>query len=70
MKKDERVQVKLQSGTTHLTCWVDKKVCPGNFITLKDSEDTFRAWEVLSVGEPKKASKIKSHRDYRVGGLR
>lgn len=67
MQKDERVQVKLLQGDSVLTCWVDRDVKVGNWITLKNGPEGL--WSVYSVGEPVKASSINSNRDYRVGGL-
>jgi hypothetical protein len=69
MDKDERVQVKLLQGSAVLVCWVDKEVKVGNMLTLKGADAPEGWWSVYSVSEPKKASKINSNRDYKVGGL-
>lgn len=55
------VQVDLQAGDRHLTCWVEaeKKVRVGNRITLKNHENPRLFWEVLRVGEPAEPSQIK-----------
>lgn len=63
----KKVQVTLQSDNAMLTCWVEPKVTAGNYITLKDSDDPHRLWKVLSVGEPKEVSEIKTR--WKVGGL-
>lgn len=69
MEKDEKVQARLKSGVRHLTAWVDRDVKVGQYVTLRDSDNPLRMWEVLSVSEPKKSKDIKSSRDYNVGGL-
>lgn len=46
-------QVKLSSGTTRLTCWVENRVKPGDSITLKNTDDPDRLWNVLTVSEPR-----------------
>ncbi len=57
-------QVKLKSGTTETTAWVDKEVRPGNTVTLKDDPGT--TWEVLWVSETEDAM---PERGWRVGGI-
>lgn len=52
------VQVDLIADRTRLTCWVEDKVKIGNLITLKNSDDPHRLWEVLRVGEPREHSSI------------
>jgi len=53
------VQVDLQCGDRHLTCWVEPKVKVGNRITLKNHENPRLFWRVLRVGEPLDQSQIK-----------
>lgn len=57
-------QVKLKSGTSELTCWVDKTVKVGNDITLKKLPDTW--WIVTWAGEETDAL---PNRGWNVGGL-
>ena len=62
------VQVKLRDGTTERVCFVDNaKVKPGSKVTLKNSEDPKRRWEVVRVFEGIAADSINS--DWHVGGL-
>jgi hypothetical protein len=63
------VQVRLASGATRRTCWVDqtRRFRIGDEITLKKSEDDQRRWIVLSISEPKGADLI--HTNWKVGGL-
>jgi hypothetical protein len=63
------VQVRLASGDSRRTCWVDvdKRFRVGDAITLRKSEDDQRRWSVLSISEPKNAGVI--HTDWKVGGL-
>jgi hypothetical protein len=49
----ELAQAHLQSGTTVRTCWIDARVKPGDDVTLKNSEDPARWWEVVRV-EPER----------------
>lgn len=44
------VQVDLRSGTTRLTCWLEPKVKRGDQVTLKNSDEPARRWDVLRVG--------------------
>ena len=53
------VQVDLRSDDRLLTCWVAPKVKVGDQITLKDSEEPERRWDVLRVGEARAAGDIK-----------
>jgi hypothetical protein len=61
-----QVQVRLCSGATERTCWVDRPgLRTGQVITLKNSEDPDQRWTVLNVyteGTP-------PDRGWRVGGL-
>lgn len=61
-------QVRLRDGDTELTCWVDKKVVPGNRITLKNSEAPDRWWQVEWVSVPMMSRHVKDKR-WQVGGL-
>jgi hypothetical protein len=65
----EMVQVRLESGATRLTCWVDRRkpFRVGNVITLKNSDDSDRLWTVRSIGEPKDTATIRT--DWKVGGI-
>jgi hypothetical protein len=59
------MQVRLRSGTTERTCWVNKPVRAGQTITLKDDDDPDRDWLVTEVStgtEP-------PPRGWHVGGL-
>lgn len=53
------VQVDLRSGNRLLTCWVEPRVKVGDQITLKNSGDSKRFWDVLRVGEVRSAGDIK-----------
>jgi hypothetical protein len=53
------VQVDLRSGDRMLTCWVEPKVRVGDRITLKDTEEPGRGWDVLRVGERRESTDIK-----------
>lgn len=49
------IQTQLRSGDTHLTTWlpIDKKFRVGSFVTLKDSDEPNRFWEVVAItGNP------------------
>lgn len=57
------VQCKLESGESHLVCLLEAdRFKVGNQITLADSEDKDRLWEVISIGQPVKAEYI--HREW------
>ena len=53
------VQVDLRSDDRYLTCWVEPRVKVGDQITLKNSEEPGRRWDVIRVGAPQAASAIK-----------
>lgn len=53
------VQVDLRSDTRYRTCWVEPRVKVGDQITLKNSDEPTRLWDVLRVGEARLASDIK-----------
>lgn len=53
------VQVDLRADNRYRTCWVEPRVRVGDRITLKNSEDPKRQWDVLRVGEPRSAGAIK-----------
>jgi len=68
MKAKLLVQVRLQSGDTVRTCFIDNaKVKTGSKVTLKNSEDPKRRWEVLEVYSEIPADQI--HTDWHAGGL-
>ena len=61
-------QVKLESGTTQLTCWLNlegKKIKRGDVVTLKDSDEPEREWTVLGVYKDFPPPE----RGWKVGGL-
>lgn len=43
--------VRLRDGETERSCWVDRCVAVGNRITLKNSDEPERLWEVTWAGE-------------------
>ena len=47
----ELAQVHLRSGTTVRTCWTEARVKRGDRLTLKNSEDPARWWDVVRVEE-------------------
>lgn len=53
-KSSTIVQVELVSrhehGSTGLVCWVDPRVQVGDRITLRDSDDPTRLWDVVDRG--------------------
>lgn len=53
-----RVQVELQSGKWHRTCWVEPRCKVGDRISLKNSPEPHRLWDVLSVSQPISAESI------------
>ena len=53
------VQVDLRSENTFRTCWVDPRVKVGDQVTLKNSDEPLRRWDVLRVGEPRPSRDIK-----------
>jgi hypothetical protein len=57
-------QIQVRAHDTHLTCWVDKKVAVGNWITFKHAPAIM--WEVLWAGEP---TDFTPNRGWNVGGL-
>jgi hypothetical protein len=63
-----RWQAALVSGDTHRYCWVDEPVKVGNLITLKDSDEPERQWEVTWVGGRWHHSHINTD-GWKVGGL-
>jgi hypothetical protein len=46
----KHVQAELRSGTTVRTCWIPQGPRPGDQVTLKNSEDPDRRWDVIAVG--------------------
>lgn len=73
MKAKMVVQVKLRapnnSGWTERICFLDNaKIRKGSKVTLKNSEDPKRKWEVIWVSEqPLDVTVL--HTDWNVGGL-
>lgn len=59
------VQVKLQSDTTVLTCWVNRHVKAGDIVTLSNSDDPFVRWVVMEVYE----HATKPEHGWHVGGM-
>jgi hypothetical protein len=53
------VQVDLRSDNRFLTCWIAPRVAVGDQVTLKDSDEPARRWDVLRVGVPMAATEIK-----------
>jgi hypothetical protein len=53
------VQVDLRSGSRYRTCWVEPRVRVGDQITLRNSDDPRLRWDVLRVGEQRRATDIK-----------
>jgi hypothetical protein len=51
----ELAQVHLRSGTTVRTCWIEARVRSGDQVTLKNSEDPGRRWDVVRVEPGRKA---------------
>lgn len=46
----KHVQAELKSGTTVRTCWLRQGIRRGDRVTLKNSEDPARWWDVTAVG--------------------
>lgn len=44
------VQAELKSGTAVRTCWLKQGIKVGNEVTLKNSEEPDRRWEITRVG--------------------
>lgn len=53
------VQVDLRSDNRFRTCWVEPRVKVGDQITLKNSEEPGRWWDVLRVGDVRASTDIK-----------
>jgi len=47
----ELAQMYLRSGTTVRTCWLDARVKARDQVTLRNSEDPSRWWDVVRVEE-------------------
>lgn len=68
MKAKLVVQVKLRSGESERVCFIDNAhVRIGSRVTLKNSEDPRRRWEVVWKSEAVDSAVI--HIDWKVGGL-
>ncbi len=52
----ELAQVRLRSGTTERTCWTEARVKVNDRITLRNSEDPQRWWDVIRVGDERKTA--------------
>lgn len=52
------VQAQLRSGTTHRTAWIEPRAKVGDQVTLKNSEDPDRLWDVVELSEPQRAGDI------------
>lgn len=52
------VQAELRSGDTHTTCWVEPKIKVGDRITLKNSDEPDRLWDVMNLGAQQTAGSI------------
>lgn len=50
----ELIQVRLRSGTTELTCWVDARVRAGDQITLK--AEPARWWGIAWAGTDRRTA--------------
>jgi hypothetical protein len=48
-------QVRLQSGTTVLTCWTDARVRAGDQIRIRDGEP-LRWWDVIWAGTERRTA--------------
>ncbi len=53
------VQATLRSGDTWRTCWVEDRVHAGDQITLKNSEEPARRWDVMAVSQPRASTDIR-----------
>ena len=45
----ELAQMYLRSGTTVRTCWLEARIKPGDRVTLRNSEEPGRWWDVVRV---------------------
>ena len=52
------VQVDLRSDNRYLTCWLPPRVRVGDRVTLRNSADPGRLWDVLRVGDERAAADI------------
>lgn len=52
----ELAQTRLRSGTAERTCWIEARVKPGDQVTLRNSEDPQRRWDVMFVGPERKTA--------------
>ena len=60
----ELAQMHLRSGTAVRTCWLDARVKVRDQVTLRNSEDPARWWDVVRVEEDRKlAAEINRVRD-------
>lgn len=42
-------QMDLASGDSRMTVWLEDRATPGDFVTLKNSDDPLRRWRVLDT---------------------
>ena len=49
-------QVRLRSGTAERTCWTEARVRIGDQLTLRNSEDPQRRWNVTFIGPERKTA--------------
>lgn len=52
----ELAQARLRSGTAERTCWIEARVKTGDQVTLRNSEDPQRRWDVTWTGPPRKTA--------------
>jgi hypothetical protein len=63
--------VELESGTTRLTCWVDRPVAVGESVTLKTSDEPDRWWTVArTFSQVKTKAELSDQSKWEVGGVR
>ncbi|WP_436492884.1 hypothetical protein [Actinokineospora sp. HUAS TT18] len=53
-----KVQVDLRSDNRYRTCWVEPLIKVGDQITLKNSTEPQRRWDVLRVSAPVPAGSL------------
>jgi DNA-binding sugar fermentation-stimulating protein len=51
-------QARLESGTSMMTCWLDKTIKPGDEVTLKNSDDPKQWWTVVDTYATQDVSSI------------
>ena len=58
-RHDDARQVDLRSDNRFLTCWIAPRVAVRDQVTLKDSDEPARRWDVLRVGVPAASTQIR-----------